>query len=525
MDAEETMSNQMANGLDRARIDAVSPWTADRLRRVLHREFESRRLVVVSNRQPYSHERLPSGQIAVRISGGGLITAISPIMRACAGVWIAHGSGSADREIVDRQDRVWLPPDAPVYALRRVWLSTDERKRYFEGFATEGLWSLCHTTPIRPKFRRKEWSAYKEVNRRFANAAVDEAGTDGPVIFVQDYHLALLPQLLRGALPRATIALFWHIPWPDPDRLIECPWWRVIVRHMLGSDVVGFNTPDDCSKFLSAADRLVRYKVDRSSNVVACDRHVCRVSAYPASIEWAPQCGFAARLSAKRGRAEVCFRYGIAPSVRLAVSVDRCDFTKGIPERLLAIERLFEVKPEWLGKFTLLQIAVPSRGGIAAYRKLRAFMVKEVERINRRFSSSAWAPVVLIQEEQNREYLYGLYRSADMCLVNSLHDGMNLVAKEFVAARHDEDGVLILSRRAGAARELVEALLVDPLDVCASAQAVEFALRMPREERRVRMQCMRRTVERNNVYRWAGEIMTDAARAHRVRPDQIRLGA
>jgi trehalose-6-phosphate synthase len=499
--------DKMPDGVD-------SRWTPRRLRRVLDRELGSLRLIVVSNRQPYSHEKLAGGQIAVKTSAGGLVTAIAPVMRACSGVWVAHGSGSADRETVDIDDRVWLPPDAPTFALRRVWLSADEQKLYYEGFSNEGLWPLCHTTPVRPKFRRTEWLAYKQVNRRFRDAVFEERGISRPMLFVQDYHLALLPQFLREVLPSATIALFWHIPWPTPQRLVACPWWRVIVRHMLGSDVLGLNTNEDCTNFLSAASRLSRFVVDQSSGAVIHGTRVCRVFAYPESIEWNPR--FSRNSSAKHSHVTVRKRYGISPTVRLGLSVDRCDFTKGIPERLLAVERLFETSPQWRGKFTLLQISVPSRSNVPAYRELQAFAFKEVQRINARFATPAWTPVVLVQEEQEREYLYTLYRSADIFLVNSLHDGMNLVAKEFVAARHDEDGVLILSRRAGAAHELIEALLIDPLDICASAIAIEVALRMPREERRIRMRRMRTTVEHNNVYKWAGHIISDAAKARRI---------
>lgn len=497
----------------REAADDEYSWTADRLRHVLRTELQSRRLVIVSNRQPYSHEKDERGEISVRTSAGGVVTLLSPLMRACAGIWVAHGSGSADRELVDTDDRVRVPPDSPSYLLRRVWLSTEERKRYYEGFSNEGLWPLCHTTPMDPTFRPAEWLFYKQVNRRFAEAALQECGGDRPIVFVQDYHLALLPLLLREVLPELTIVQFWHIPWPGPERLMQCPWWQQIVRHMLGSDVLGFNTPEHCHNFLAAAGRLGGVRVDKTIGSASIGAHVCRVSEYPDSIEWASQSPGESPDS-ERMAVEIRRQFGIAAGVAIGVSVERCDPTKGILQRLSALERVFETTPGWRGAFTLLQVAVPSRSNVPAYQELQQMIAKEVDRINGRFATPAWEPVIWVREEKSREYLYALYRSADVCLVNSLHDGMNLVAKEFVAARDDENGVLILSRCAGAAHELVEAVLIDPLDIAATASAIDTALRMPREERRDRMRSMRKTVERHNVYRWAGRILLDAAKVN-----------
>lgn len=499
--------------------DDECSWTADRLRRVLRTELQSRRLVIVSNRQPYSHERDEGGQISVRTSAGGVVTLLSPLMRACAGIWVAHGSGSADREIVDTDDRVRVPPEAPAYLLRRVWLSTEERKRYYEGFSNEGLWPLCHTTPMDPIFRPTEWLFYKQVNRRFADAALQECSGDRPIVFVQDYHLALLPQLLREVLPEMTVVQFWHIPWPSPERLMQCPWWQQIVRYMLGSDVLGFNTPEHCDNFLAAASRLGSVRVDKVRGTAAIGAHVCRVSPYPDSIEWTFRSADESSDS-ERGL-EIRRQFGIGSAVRIGISVDRCDPTKGILQRLSALEAMFEAIPQRRGAFTLLQIAVPSRTNVPAYQELQQLIEKEVARINARFATPEWKPVVWVREEQSREYLHALYRGADVCLVNSLHDGMNLVAKEFVAARDDEDGVLVLSRCAGAAHELVEAVLIDPLDIAATASAIDTALRMPREARRDRMRSMRKTVERHNVYRWAGRILLDAAKVNNVARPQL----
>ncbi len=350
-----------------------------------------------------------------------------------------------------------------------------------------------------------------EVNGRFADVVAQEAGNSEPVILIQDFHFALLPQLIRDRGVKATIALFWHIPWPNAETYGVCPWKREILRHMLSADILGFHTRYHCQNFLATVDRFIECQIDQEHMTVTHQGHVCRVKAYPISIEWPPR-WLADTPPQSEARAALQQRLGIGPDVRIGVGVERWDFTKGIVERFFAIEALFEKYPQWRGRLTFLQVAAPSRSKLPAYQAVQKQTLDELQRINERFGTDSWRPIVLIGEHQEPAQVFELYRAADFCLVNSLHDGMNLVAKEFIAAREDEDGVLILSTFTGASRELVEALLINPFDVSETAAAIVTALEMPREERRKRMQLMRRTVSEANVYRWAGRMLMDVGR-------------
>jgi trehalose 6-phosphate synthase len=364
---------------------------------------------------------------------------------------------------------------------------------------------------VRPAFRASDWAAYEEVNAKFADVVAEESATNSPVILIQDFHFALLPQLIRKKIPKATIALFWHIPWPNAETFGVCPWKREMLTHMLSADILGFHTRYHCQNFLDTVDRFIECQIDREHMSVTLQGHVCRIAPYPISIEWPPR--WLAQLpDIAACRSAVRERHGIGADVMIGLGVERWDFTKGIIERFQALEVLLDNDPGHRGRICLLQIAAPSRGQLPAYQALQQHTYSEVERINSKFAQGDWRPIVLIDEQQEPLRVYELYRAADFCLVNSLHDGMNLVAKEFVAARDDEDGVLILSTFAGASRELPEAVLINPFDVSETANAMQIAMRMDRDERRSRMSLMRRTVKENNVYRWAGRMLMDAAR-------------
>ncbi len=495
----------------RLEIDFQENWTPQALRQIVNDHLHSPEVLIVSNREPYIHARDAEGAPVVQVPASGMVTALEPIVRACAGTWIAHGSGAADREAVDRFDRIKVPPEDPAYTLRRVWLTEQEELGYYYGFSNEGLWPLCHQAYVRPAFRPTDWREYAAVNARFAEVVASEARTESPVLLVQDFHFALLPKLVRAMRPRATIALFWHIPWPNAETFGVCPWKREMLLHMLSADILGFHTRHHCQNFLETVDRFVECHIDREHRTVTLQGHECRIAPYPISIEWPPrwleQVG-----PIERCRSAVRERHGIRAEVSLGVGVERWDFTKGIIERFHALEALLVRNPRHRGRITLLQVAAPSRGQLPAYQALQSQTLEEVARINEKFAAPGWRPIVLIDEHQDPRQVFELYRAADFCLVNSLHDGMNLVAKEFVAARDDEDGVLILSTFAGASRELTEALPINPFDVNETADAMEAAMRMSREERRNRMQLMRNTVKENNVYRWAGRMLLDAAR-------------
>ena len=495
----------------RLEIDYHENWTPQALQEVVRSQLHAEQIIVVSNRQPYSHIAGENGAVHLQLPASGMVTALEPVIRACSGVWVAHGSGSADRAVVDRFDKVQVPPDAPSYALRRVWLTPEEERGYYYGFSNEGLWPLCHLAYVRPEFRLDDWEAYQAVNRKFAAVVAGEIAGERPVLMIQDFHFAVLPRLLRERVPNATIILFWHVPWPNPETFGVCPWKREILSHMLASDILGFHTRYHCQNFLATVDRFVECQIDHEHMTVTLHGHVCHVVPYPISIEWPPR-WLAGALDVMTARSTVRLRYGIAESTYLALGVERWDFTKGIIERFQALELLLSRDPASLGRITLLQVAAPSRSKLPAYRSLQQRTIEEAHRINGRFSTGGWQPIVLIGEHQEPEQVFELYRAADLCVVNSLHDGMNLVAKEFVASRDDEDGVLVLSTFAGASRELVEALQVNPFDISETAEAIGVAQRMKREERRNRMRLLRRTVKENNVYRWAGRMLMDAAR-------------
>jgi trehalose 6-phosphate synthase len=492
----------------RPRDEDGVPWSPDALRRVLHDELRGQQVIVVSNREPYIHVR-GDASIEVRRPASGLVTALEPIMRTCAGTWIAHGSGTADRDVVDGHDRLLVPPDHPEYQLRRVWLTKAEEAGYYYGFANEGLWPLCHVAHVRPTFRTVDWQQYVEVNRKFASAVATESTSPDPIVLVQDYHFALLPRMIRALLPDATIVTFWHIPWPNPEAFAICPWRDELVDGLLGSSILGFHTQFHCNNFVDTVDRELEARVDRETFTVSCRGELTAVKRYPISIEWPPA---ADRVTAPATecRLAVRRRLGLPDDQAIGLGVDRLDYTKGIKERLQAVERLFEQRPDWVGRFTFVQIAAPSRSDIEEYQHYRAHVLDVVTRVNQRFSGQHPAIVLLATHHEPAE-IYEYYRAADLCVVSSLHDGMNLVAKEFVAARDDEAGVLILSQFTGAARELPEALIVNPYDVDECAAALEAALVMPPREQRARMRLMRGLVREFNVFRWAGRMLIDAA--------------
>jgi trehalose 6-phosphate synthase len=491
-------------------------WTAELLAAHMRARTGSGRIFVVSNREPYMHVRKGRETVCV-VPPSGLVTAIEPVLRACDGVWVASGSGDADAANVDEFDRLRVPPEDPRYTLRRVWLSSEEESSYYDGFANEGLWPLCHIAHTRPIFRAGDWECYQRVNERFAAALLEEMeGTADPLVFVQDYHFALLPRLVKAARPDARVAIFWHIPWPNPEAFGICPWQAELLDGLLGADLIGFHIPLHCNNFLSTVDRVIESRTDREHMTVRRFGHISMVRPYPVSVAFdGAKPGIVGVATPeeedeKRAaeRAALLTEFGVRAEC-LAVGVDRLDYTKGIVERLLAIEQLIEDHPWHWERLTMVQIAAPSRTRIPAYENLRRSVEETVERINQRYQTPRWRPIVLIERQCNHEEVNRWYRAADLCLVTSLHDGMNLVAKEYVAAREDEDGVLVLSKFTGAAVELRDALVVNPYDIVGVADTIHQGLEMTRAERRQRMQQMRRQVMDHNIYRWAASVLGD----------------
>lgn len=490
--------------------DALTQWSPRTLRAVLADDLDEAELMVVSNREPYVHERL-EGRIELDMPASGLVSALDPVMRTFAGTWIAHGAGSADWDTAGPDGHLAVPPDDPQYTLRRVKLSKTDHEGHYSGFSNEALWPLCHTAFTRPIFRASDWRAYRAVNRRFAEVVVEEAKTTNPVVLVQDYHFALLPAMIRKALPDASILTFWHIPWPNAELFGICPWADKLIDGLLGSSILGFHTPLHCANFLDSVDRVLEARTDRQDGTVVRNGRTTSIKAYPISIPW-PERQPSTRSSA-RGR--VLARYGLDDDVKLMVGVERLDYTKGIVERLRALDMLLRDNPQWVGRLAFVQVAAPSRSKLPAYQRLRRECTEMVDDLNARYGNGHYRPVIWLERHHGRQAIGELLRAADVCVVSSLHDGMNLVAKEFVAACDDDRGVLVLSAFTGASHELVDALIVNPYDAAGMANTLLRALVMPVEEQVERMQAMRATVRANNVYRWAGHMLLDAVQARR----------
>jgi trehalose 6-phosphate synthase len=505
----------LADGLagEREREARGGPWSPERLRAALRKYLHGERIVILANREPYIHKKTADGVHVVR-PASGLVTALEPVMRACSGVWVGHGSGSADRDTVDANDRVRVPPGEETYLLRRVWLSESEEGGYYYGFSNEGLWPLCHVADTRPLFRAGDWQHYVGANRKFADAVCEEVDSDDAIILVQDYHFALAPRMIREHLPRATIITFWHIPWPNAERVGICPWREELISGLLGSSMLGFQTQQHCNNFVDSVDVFMESRIDREAQAVIQGRRKTVVRPYPISIEW-PVHWLEDVPSTAECRAAVRRELGLASEALLGVGVDRLDYTKGIEERFLAVNELLRRHPAFRGNFTFVQLAAPSRTKIDRYRELNERLDALAAEINDTWAAGEYRPIVLLRSHHEAAAVFRYYRAADVCYVSSLHDGMNLVAKEFVAARDDLRGVLVLSQFTGAARELTEALIVNPYDVIQASDALAAALRMPAHEQRERMESMRQLLAEFNVYRWAGRMLIDAAELRR----------
>jgi len=500
----------------RLRREGESTWTAERLKEHIRSLLQERPLFVISNREPYSHFR-QGKKVEWIVPASGLVTALEPVLKACGGTWVAHGSGDADREVVDEQDKIRVPPEDPQYLLKRVWLTKEEENGYYYGFANEGLWPLCHITHTRPAFRFGDWEFYQAVNRKFAEAALREMeNIPEPLILIQDYHFALLPRMIKDARPDSRVAIFWHIPWPNPESFSICPWQRELLHGMLGSDLIGFHIQFHCNNFLETVDRALESRIDWEHFLVNRDSHPTQVKPFPISIAYprinprsSPAC------EPSPGKEGIFRELGIRGKY-LGVGVDRIDYTKGIAERFRAIERFLEKYPPYQGLFTFVELGAPSRTHIKAYHDLMGEVEGEADRINWRFQTKEWKPIVFLKKHHSHEEIQPFYEAADLCLVTSLHDGMNLVAKEYIGAKENGKGVLILSQFTGASRELKDALVVNPYDIEQMAEAIRQALEMSPEEQKDRRQRMQITLKERNIYRWAADLISGLA--------QIRLG-
>ncbi len=488
----------------RLRLEKLdTPWTAERLSEFVKDIVKGRKIYTISNREPYIHTK-ENGITQYHVPASGLATAIEPMMHACGGTWIAHGSGSGDREVVDAHDRIRVPPDDPKYTLRRVWLTEKEENGYYYGFANEGLWPLCHIAHTRPMFRKEDWEAYKAVNGKFAEVVLSEIkDVHRPILFIQDYHFALLPRMVKRARPDATIGLFWHIPWPNWESFSVCPYRKELLDGMLGSDLLGFHTQLHCNNFVDTVGKELESLIDWQQFAVVRGGHMTTVKPFPISI------AFTDTSVAARGEGYTLGKeFDVMKSMpHVAIGVDRLDYTKGILERLQAIDLFLETYPAYRTKTLFVQIAAPSRTKIKQYKEFEHEVDAAVSRINKKYQSGSWQPILFSKRLHTHEEIDALYRESDVCLVTSLHDGMNLVAKEYIASHRDEKGVLILSQFAGASRELRDALIVNPYNIAEVSDAIREGFEMLQSDQTRRMRKMRSLVKEYNVYRWSAEFL------------------
>ncbi len=500
------IARKTISGEAQVRLEKEELWTETKLRDLVLAKMGENALCVVSNREPYMHViEDTSGKVRSIKPASGVVTAIDPILRACGGTWIAHGSGNADRKFVNSKNKLAVPPEDNRYILKRVWLTKEEEQGYYYGFSNEGLWPLCHITHNRPLFRESDWQMYKEVNQKFADAVLEELPTKNPFVFIQDYHFTLLPKMIKEKQPNATIALFWHIPWPNPEIFATCPYQKEILDGMLACDLIGFHVQYHCNNFLDTANRLLESRVDTEKFSIVRAGKETFVRAFPISVD-----SYMGETTQQDSTEidKLSKEYELEGKI-VAVGVERIDYTKGLIERMSAIDRFLEKYPQYKGKFVLIQLAAPSRTHIKRYHDLMAEIDEAVEKVNWKHSDGNWKPIIYLKRHFSPEEIKPYYALADVCIVSSLHDGMNLVAKEYVISNKDLDGVLVLSRFTGAARELTDAVQINPYSIEEFADAIKFAVEMPAEEKKKRMENMRKIVTENNVYRWAGNIITE----------------
>jgi len=476
------------------------------LRQLIRKKLGRNKFLVISNREPYMHVRR-DGRIDWIRPASGVTVALDPVMQASRGIWVAHGSGTGDKETSDARGFVAVPPDRPAYRLKRVWLTRQQEENYYYGFANSALWPLCHVAYRRPVFLREHWRAYRDVNALFADRVAEEVGKDRAFIFIQDYHFALLPRMLRVRCPRAVIAQFWHIPWPNPEVFRVCPWKHEILEGMLGNDILGFHIRYHCDNFMATVDRELEARPDRELTAIVYRGHMTKIRAFPISIDFEDISRRAASAETRRLAGTLRRKHRLSDKCILGVGADRIDYTKGIPERLEALDRLFERYPHYRGRLVFFQAGVPSRTHVEEYRRLNEEVDQRVAALNLKYGTREWQPVIFAREHLELSTLLAYYRVARFLIVSSLHDGMNLVAKEFVASQVDANGVLILSQFTGAGRELADAIQVNPFSPDEVAEGIRQAIEMDPVEIRQRMGRLRQHVRENNIYKWAGAVV------------------
>ncbi len=482
-------------------------WTKEDLHKAVSTKLADELFVVVSNREPYVHV-LSNDGIKCIVPASGLTVALDPVMRACGGTWVAHGSGSADRRVVDENNRIMVPPDLSCYALKRIWLTKEQENGYYLGFSNEALWPLCHLAYVPPSFDESNWNFYKNVNRCFADAVLEEIDDRKAFVFIQDYHLALLSRLIKTRNDKVITAQFWHIPWPNPEAFRICPWGTELLDGLLGNDMLGFHIKYHCYNFIETVRLMLESRVDNERMAVSRGGKTTVVRSFPISVDFERIAAEAETPEVKAEIEAIRHKWKLSDEV-IGIGIDRLDYTKGIPHRIRALDTFLFKYPEYQGRVVFFQIGEISRIEIKKYQELNTEIDQLVGQVNSKYQTDSWKPIIFIREHLSQLTLTAFKRLADFCIVSSLHDGMNLVAKEFVSSRSDEDGVLILSRFTGAARELTDAVLINPYATDHFAESIKKAIEMSPEQRKAKMQKLRKIVEENNIYKWAGNIISE----------------
>lgn len=483
-------------------------WTKDSLINAIEKNLKSYKFIVASNREPYMHE-YRGKEIKCIKTVSGVTIALDPVMQAAKGIWVAWGSGNADKDTSGENNCVKVPPDNHRYTLKRVWLSKEEEDGYYYGYSNQALWPLSHIVYEKPVFLKEHWLIYKKINQRFAEAILEEMGMDKAFVWLQDYHLTSAGKYIKKKRTDAIVSMFWHIPWPNPEAFRICPQKKEILAGLLSCDLLGFHIRYHCINFMNTVDFELEAKTNYEENSIIYQGHKTVIRAFPISVDFEGISNESQSLPVVQAIKHLPDQ--ISPSYEiLALSVDRIDYTKGILERLRAIDRFLEKYPEYQRKVVFYQIGAFSRIRIKTYKDLINKVQQLVEEINWKYKAGNWYPIVLNTKDIDYIQHLALYRSADLCIVSSRHDGMNLVAKEYVAANVDLKGVLILSKFTGSARELSKgAILINPYDFESTADAIKKAIQMSKEGRVERMRKMRDIVAKRNIYRWAGKFISN----------------
>jgi alpha,alpha-trehalose-phosphate synthase [UDP-forming] len=483
-------------------------WTKKDLQELIRDKMGDYLFIVVSNRQPYVHV-FKKGKAECNRGAGGVITALDPVMQACHGLWVAFGNGEADRKVADSQGKIKVPPEKPTYILKRVWLSKEEEDGYYYGYSNEALWPLCHMAFERPTFRKEDWDYYVKVNKKFAEAVIAELGDKKAFVWVQDYHLCLLPKFLKEMAPNQLIvAHFWHIPWPNYETFRICPQKKEILEGLLANDLLGFHIRYHCDNFIEAIDRELESKIDRERFAVVRKKHETIIRPYPISVDFEGISAMANSPEVLKAKNDLIEEFGLS-GLKVLLGLDRIDYTKGIPERIMAVGRLFEKHPDLKEKVVFLQMGEISRIHIPKYKALNDEINALVEQTNWKHSTNGWKPIILVRRHLSFSELLAFYRLGEVCIVSSLHDGMNLVAKEFLSSRSDEKGTLVLSQFTGASRELTDAILVNPYDREQFSEGIFAALSLSDDENKKQVTKMRQLIQQSNIFRWAGKIISE----------------